>query len=114
MFNLTGVKPGDKLKTRSCHWGSQFDTHVVERVTKTLAVCKYASFRIDNGLKIGTGNYSRGKVYASFATEQDFAEANMERRIQTARAALSKIKIDTNTIDQAEALIAASKTKDGA
>jgi hypothetical protein len=107
--DLEGVKPGDKIKVRHS-WGRGFDVHVVERVTKTQAVCANEKFNIDSGLMIGSGTF-RNPRYASFATDEDFALAVLDKRIREAQVSVDRIKINESNLEAAEAFIAASQPK---
>jgi hypothetical protein len=115
---LEGVKPGDTIKVNE-DYGRGFTLHTVERVTATRAACERASFMIDSGAQVGTrttGRWSTAK-YGDLVKSEDLpalqALIETKRRIVIAQAKISRITIDANNLAAAEALVEASKPKEG-
>lgn len=116
---LEGVKVGDTIKVLE-QYGRLFSLHTVQRVTATLAVCEKASFKIASGAQMGTrttGRWSTAK-YGELVPNADIPVLKMQleikRRVSDAQWRLSSITVTADNLAAAEALIAASKPKEGA
>lgn len=116
---LDGVKVGDTIKVLG-RYGQSFSLHTVKKVMATRVTCEEASFMIDSGAQIGTrttGQWSTakyGELVPADEVDKLRAQLDLRRRITNAQLAIDRIVIKSENLEAAEALIAASKPKQGA
>jgi hypothetical protein len=109
---LEGVKPGDTIRCPRRHPAGA-DLHQVVRLTATRVVCGAASFSIKDGLLIGSADSMSGRRYGLLATAAEIESIALQNRIVSAQQALSRVKVSADNLAAAEALVEASKPKEG-
>lgn len=107
---LEGAKVGDTIIVQPEYSSGVPVLYVIERLTATQAVCKHASFKLDNGLKIGSGSGWHSKR-GILGTDEGIAAARVLIRARNAQESIGRIRVTAENLEAAEAFIAASQPK---
>lgn len=108
MRGIEGVKVGDTLKCME-GFSRRYSLFKVVRLTKTQASCEDGTcFKIETGLKIGTGQ-GWGRVHANIATADDITKIAYADRVRAAQHMIRLLVVSSENLEAVEALLKATK-----
>lgn len=101
MKALTELSVGDKIASE-VRYSGDVEIFTVERLTATTAVCRRATFQLNNGLMVGTGGGGGwNRRYGRIARSDDLVKS----RIREAQNRVARIKVDEANLAAIEALL---------